>query len=350
MKILAIETSCDETAVAVIKGSGSFLVLEKNIVYSQVDIHTKYGGVVPEVAARKHAETIIPLLEEITGKNKLAGIDYLAVTAGPGLITSLILGISAAKTLAYANNKPLMPINHMEGHIYSNWLSNSELVKNPKKYFPALVLIVSGGHTELVLMKGHGQYFLLGQTLDDAVGEAYDKVAKLLNLGYPGGPIVSRLAESGDGQKYDFPRPMMDKKNFDFSFAGLKTAVLYALEKKKKLNQQDVKDVCASFQTAVTDVLTTKTFKAVKKYKVKSLLLAGGVSANSFLKASLASRAKEIDLPFFYPELKFTGDNAAMIAVAAYYNIKDKKKDILPAKKVFSLGPQSNWQLTKNKI
>lgn len=348
MKVLAIETSCDETAIALLSGNGNLLNLEKNMVYSQVDIHKKYGGVVPEVAARKHTETIIPLFEDMLGKESGQDIDYIAVTAGPGLITSLILGISAAKALAYGKNLPLVPINHMEGHIYSNWLSNDELVKNPKKYFPAMVLVVSGGHTEIILMKGHSQYYLLGQTLDDAVGEAYDKVAKLLNLGYPGGPIVSRLAESGNSEAYDFPRPMIDRKNFDFSFSGLKTAVLYALEKKKTISQQDVKDICASFQAAVVDVLTYKTFKAIDKYKVKSLMLGGGVSANSYLKDSLSSRAKDINLPFFYPELKFTGDNAAMIAAAAYYKIKSKQADILRGKKIFDLQADSNWQLTKN--
>ena len=220
MRILAIETSCDETAIAVLSGNGNLLNLEKNAIYSQINIHKKYGGVVPELAARKHTETIIPLLDSTLGKGKLKGVDYVAVTSGPGLITSLILGTSLAKTLAYSANLPLIGINHIEGHIYSNWLVNKELAQNSPKYFPALVLVVSGGHTELVLMKGYGIYQLIGQTLDDAVGEAYDKVAKLLALGYPGGLIVSRLALAGDKNKYDFPRPMISKNNFDFSSSG----------------------------------------------------------------------------------------------------------------------------------
>lgn len=349
MKILAIETSCDETAIAVLEGNGNSLHLDKDKVYSQVDIHKKYGGVVPEVAARKHADTIIPLLEDTLGSDGLGDIDYVSVTAGPGLITSLLLGITTAKTLAYGNKLPLLAINHMEGHVYSNWLSNEELVKDSQKYFPALILIVSGGHTELVLMEGHGKYKLIGQTLDDAVGEAYDKVAKLLDLGYPGGPIVSKLAQEGDSQAYDFPRPMLDKVNFDFSFAGLKTAVLYTLQKKQKINKQDVKDICASFQAAVIDVLVGKTIKTLNKYSVKSIMVAGGVSANTALKDTLAERAQEYGLPFFAPELKYTGDNAAMIAVAAYYNALNKK-NILKDQKILSVEPQSNWQLTKNKI
>jgi len=262
----------------------------------------------------------------------------------------LILGMATAKTLAFANKLPLVAVNHMEGHVYSNWLSNKELVKDSQKYFPALILVVSGGHTELVLMKGHNQYQLLGQTLDDAVGEAYDKVAKLLELGYPGGPIVSQLAEQGDEEAYDFPRPMMDKPNYDFSFSGLKTAVLYTLEKKKKINKQDINNICASFQTAATEVLVKKTIKAAQEYNVKSIMVAGGVSANKNLKVVLAKQTKEIGLPFFYPDLKYTGDNAAMIATAAYYNILSKQDNILKGQDIFDLEPKSNWQLSKNKI
>ncbi|MFA6307474.1 MAG: tRNA (adenosine(37)-N6)-threonylcarbamoyltransferase complex transferase subunit TsaD [Patescibacteria group bacterium] len=350
MKILAIESSCDETAIAILEASGHSLKLQKNLVYSQIDIHKKYGGVVPELAARKHVETIIPLVDNVLGKNKLKNMDYIAVTSGPGLITSLILGMATAKTLAFTNNLPLVAVNHIEGHIYSNWLSNSKLAKNTKKYLPALVLVVSGGHTELVLMKGYGQYKLIGQTLDDAVGEAYDKVAKLLGLGYPGGPIVSRLAEQGDKQAYDFPRPMIDKQNYNFSFSGLKTAVLYTLEKKKNITKQDINDLCASFQNAVIEVLLKKTIKAAREHNVKSIMIAGGVAANTELKKALIKESKKIKLPFFYPDLKYTGDNAAMIATAAYYNIFSKTGDILKGDKVFDLQPRSNWQLSKNKI
>jgi len=349
MKILAIESSCDETAIAVLEANKDILKLTKNAVYSQIDIHKKYGGVIPEIAARQHVETIIPLIDSTLGKGKLKGIDYVAVTSGPGLVTSLILGMATAKTLAFANGLPLLAVNHMEGHIYSNWLTSSDLVKNSVKYFPALILVVSGGHTELVLMKGHGQYQILGQTLDDAVGEAYDKVAKLLNLGYPGGPIVSRLAEQGDKQAYNFPRPMMDKANYDFSFSGLKTAVLYTLEKKKKVSQKDVKNICASFQAAAIEVLVKKTIKASLKYKVKSIMLAGGVSANKALRKTLTQASKEHNLPFFYPDLKYTGDNAAMISVAAYYNVLSKKNNILKNKRIFDLEPRSNWRLDEDR-
>jgi len=350
MRILAIESSCDETAIAILEGNGQSLKLQKNNIYSQVDLHKKYGGVVPELAARKHVETIVPLLDNALGNTRLKGVDCIAVTSGPGLVTSLILGINTAKTLAFASHIPLLPINHIEGHIYSNWLSNLKLVKDNKKYLPALVLIVSGGHTELILMKAHGDYMLLGQTLDDAVGEAYDKVAKLLNLGYPGGPIVSKLADSGNTQAYNFPRPMIDSKNYNFSFSGLKTAVLYTLEKKKRLSKDDVSDICASFQAAVTDVLLKKTIRAALKYNVKSIMIGGGVAANTYLKNHLSKVSDDNGLEFFYPDLKYTGDNAAMIATAAYYKIISKKAKLLKGSNIFDIEPQANWQLVKNKI
>lgn len=360
MRILAIESSCDETAIALLNAQSKFLNLEKNEIYSQIDIHKKYGGVIPEIAARKHLETIIPLLEDTLGKNKFKNIDYLAVTAGPGLVTSLLLGLTAAKTLAYVNKLPLVAVNHLEGHIYSNWLASGDLVKNPKKFLPALVLVVSGGHTELVLMEGYGQYQLIGQTLDDAAGEAYDKVAKLLSLGYPGGPIVSRWADKGNSQAYNLPRPMISNANFNFSFSGLKTAVLYTLEKKKNINKKDIADICASFQAAVVEVLVAKTMRAAKKHQVKSVMLAGGVAANKVLQAELAKESQKQNLPFFYPTTSHTGDNAAMIAVAAYYNIVSRSSQILPPKgrpprgrkgrDILKLEPQANWQLGENKI
>ncbi len=343
MRILAIETSCDETAICVLSDKGGDLLLEKNAVYSQIDIHKKFGGVVPEVAARKHLQTMMPLIDSTLGKDKISDIDYIAVTSGPGLITSLILGMTTAKALAYAHNLPLLPVNHIEGHIYSSWLSN----KIEAKHFPALVLVVSGGHTEIILMKGHGDYQLIGQTVDDAVGEAYDKVAKLMELGYPGGPIVSQLAEQGKSDTYKLPRPMIDNKDYGFSFSGLKTAVLYSLEKQKSIDKKDVVNMCASFQQAVIDVLVKKASKAAQEFEVKSIMLSGGVSANTALKKALDKEAKKMNLPFFYPELKFTGDNAAMIAAAAYYKIKNKQAELLKGKDIFSLEPQANWQLVK---
>ncbi len=344
-RILSLETSCYETAIAILQGNSSSLVLEKNLVYSQVNIHKKYGGVIPEVAARKHLQTILPLLNEAVGKDKLKNIDYVAVTTGPGLITSLLLGVTVAKTLAHTAQKPLLAINHLEGHIYSNWLAHKNLVSNTKKYLPAIVLIVSGGHTELVLMRGHGQYQLLGQTLDDAVGEAFDKVAKLLNLGYPGGPIVSRLAASGKRDGYALPRPMINTKDFNFSLSGLKTAVLYILEKKKIINQKDIADVCASFEQAVTEVLVKKTMLAVKKYSPQSIMLAGGVAANIKLQVDLAAAANQAGITFFAPPKSFTGDNAAMIAAAAYYQVASHLARPLRGQKLLALDPNANWQL-----
>lgn len=350
MKILALESSCDETAITLLNTSNSFLVLEKNQIYSQVDIHKKYGGVIPEIAARKHMETIIPLLEENLGKDRLKDIDYISVTSGPGLITSLLLGITVAKSLAYSNSIPLIPINHMEGHIYSNWLSNNESIKDSKKYFPSLILIISGGHTELVLMKDHGEYELLGQTVDDAVGEAFDKVAKMMNLGYPGGPIVSRLAEKGNEKEFNFPRPMINEDNYNFSFSGLKTAVLYTLEKKERINEEDKNNICSSFQKAVVDVLLKKTMKAVEEYNINSVMIAGGVSANKKIKDSINKECSKLDIPFFAPKLEYTGDNSAMIATAAYYRLESKKAKILEGKELLELKPDSNWQLVKNKL
>lgn len=336
MKILAIESSCDETSIALVQVSKAGFKLEKHLIASQIAIHKQYGGVVPEVAARKHLEVLLPLLHKSIGLPTLKTVDVVAVTAGPGLITSLMVGTETAKALAYALAKPLLPVNHMEAHIYANWLTYPELFKHDKKIFPSLALIVSGGHTELVLMTGHGKYQLIGQTLDDAAGEAFDKVAKILNLGYPGGPIVSKMAAEGNPAAIDFPRPMLDKANFDFSFAGLKTAVLYFVQKQqgvrsRKLGKEIVNDICASFQLAVCDVLIKKAERAARKYKVKSLMVVGGVSANRALRDRFTVLGEQLGLPVFCPKLEFTGDNAAMIAAAAYYHRKDK-------------GQQENWK------
>jgi len=331
MKIFAIETSCDETSFALLNVTQRGFDLQQHIIASQAAIHSQYGGVVPEVAARKHLEVLLPLLDKSIGLKAVKAADLFAVTAGPGLITSLMVGTETAKALAYACKKPLLGINHLEAHIYANWLTYPELFKEDKKIFPSLALIVSGGHTEMVLMTGHGKYQLVGQTLDDAAGEAFDKVAKILGLGYPGGPIVAKLAEQGNPQAINFPRPMMDKKNFDFSFAGLKTAVLYYVQKQKKISQQQKADICASFQAAVIDVLTTKLARAAQQYGVKSLMVVGGVSANKELRAASVRTGRDLSVPIFVPKLEFTGDNAAMIAVAAYYHRRDK-------------GQKDNWQ------
>lgn len=314
MRILAIETSCDETAMAIIDGSKDRLNVRQNIVASQMKLHAKYGGVVPEVAARKHVETIIPMLREIVEPDG-KGIDAIAVTYGPGLVPALRAGVELARTLAVMWNKPLVAVNHLEGHIYSNWLTAKEPIK-----FPALVLIVSGGHTEIVLMKKHGVYELIGETRDDAAGEAFDKVAKILGLGYPGGPAVSMMAKKGDGTRFDLPRPMLDAPNFDFSFSGLKTAVLYAWKEAGGRGAL-VSDMAASFQEAAVGVLVGKMTKAMAKTNPKTVLIAGGVAANEHLRKKLA-RAIKMQFPkvrFVVPAMKYTTDNAAMIGAAGYF-------------------------------
>jgi len=323
MRILGIETSCDETAASIIevnKKNDKIKVIS-NVVSSQIKIHQKYGGVVPEVAARNHIKNILPVINKaLTSKNK---IDAIAVTQGPGLICALLIGIETAKSLAYSWDKPIIGVNHIAGHIYSNWLENN----NPPQ-FPALALVVSGGHTELVLMKKHNQFKILGQTRDDAVGEAFDKVAKILGLGYPGGPEISKMASRRDapvGRLIKMPRPMINDKNFEFSFSGLKTSVLYQIQKDKNYKKR-IPDYCASFQQAVIDVLIKKTIKAAKKYKVKSVMLAGGVAANIELRKQLGEAVK-INLPkanYHMPNIKYTTDNAAMIAAAGYFAYKYK--------------------------
>jgi len=325
MKILGIETSCDETAASIIEVNpkNDKIKVISNVVSSQIKIHQQYGGVVPEVAARNHIKNILPVIEQtvrplsLWERGRGEGVDAIAVTRGPGLIPALIIGIETAKSLAYAWNKPIIGVNHMAGHIYSNWLEND----NPPK-FPALALVVSGGHTELVLMKGHFKFKLLGQTRDDAVGEAFDKVAKILGLGYPGGPIVSKMAGKDVALQrlIKMPRPMINDKNFEFSFSGLKTSVLYQIQKDKNYKKR-IPDYCASFQQAVVDVLIKKTILAAKQYKVRSVMLAGGVAANLELRKQLGEAVKE-NLPqtsYHAPDLKYTTDNATMIAVAGYF-------------------------------
>ncbi|MFZ2681793.1 MAG: tRNA (adenosine(37)-N6)-threonylcarbamoyltransferase complex transferase subunit TsaD [Patescibacteria group bacterium] len=315
MRILAIESSCDETAVAILTGEGEVLTLEKSIVRSQIELHETYGGVVPEVAAREHLQLMVPSLHQALASVLDGEVDLIAVTAGPGLAPALRVGVETAKALAWAWNKPLVGVCHLEGHMYAPWLGESVPM------FPALALIVSGGHTELVLMKAHGQFERLGETLDDAAGEAFDKVAKMLGLGYPGGPKVAQLAESGNAKAFDFPRAMLDKDNLVFSFAGLKTSVLYTLRKHEdQLNDPKFKaDIAASFQEAVVDVLVKKTLRAIGQVKPASVILAGGVAANLALRARLDEACSSVDVPLFVPEFQYAMDNAAMIAVAGYF-------------------------------
>ncbi len=332
MKILAIESSCDETAIALLERKGDGVYVEKNSVYSQVATHAEFGGVVPEVAARLHVEKILPMLAKDVPHNG-EGIDAIAVTAGPGLAPALRVGVETAKTLAWAWNKPLIPISHLEGHIYANWLvtpgaqeQKTALENFTPPTLPALALVVSGGHTELIMMRAHGDFERIGETLDDAAGEAFDKVANMLKLGYPGGPKVSALAKEGDAAAYNFPRAMLDRDNFDMSFSGLKTSVLYTLRSNddKLEDDQFKKDICASFEQAVVDVLVKKTIKAAKKFQPKTVLLAGGVAANSALRERLAEEVQKLGIAFIPPERAYTMDNAAMIGAAAAFRADQK--------------------------
>lgn len=339
MLILGIETSCDETAGAVLKDNEKIL---SSIIFSQNKLHSPYGGVVPEVAARKHIEIIIPVISEALSKAKidLKEIDLIAVTTGPGLITSLMIGVDTAKALAFSLKKPIVGINHLEAHIYSNFLPPQEL---KKEFFPLLCLVVSGGHTELVLMRNFNDYKNIGGTRDDAAGESFDKVAKLLKIGYPGGPIISKLADLGNSKAFAFPRPMIKSEDFDFSFSGLKTDVLRLVKKRKgRFSDQEIKNICASFQAAVVDVLVTKVIKAAQKYKIKNIALAGGVAANKLLRKRLKEALDKSvsDLRLFLPQLEFCTDNAAMVALAGYYRAKRNELD-----QVFKIKAEANLDL-----
>jgi N6-L-threonylcarbamoyladenine synthase len=320
MRILAIETSCDETAVALLEGEGEQVRILASKVRSQIDIHAVYGGVVPEVAAREHAELMLPLLQGVVSQGG-DGVDAVAVTNGPGLAPALRVGVEAAKGLAWSWGKPLVPVCHLEGHIYASWLGERGEPAERAPEFPAVALVVSGGHTELVLMKGHGDFERLGETLDDAAGEAFDKVATMLGLGYPGGPKLAALAEGGNDMAVPLPRPMVQSGDYRFSFSGLKTAVLYVLREQEALMGDAAfrKDLAASFQRAVTDVLVAKTKLAAQRTGAKSVILAGGVAANVALRQALAEMCAEVGVRLHVPPFAFSLDNAAMIAVAGYF-------------------------------
>ncbi len=370
--ILSIETSCDETAAAVLEITSPNLSLKKernntkipllakeglrevwpqiktlsSVVKSQISIHKSFGGVVPEAAARAHVKYIRPVVEQALSASRLAlsTIDYIAVTHGPGLLPSLLVGVEFAKALSFATGKPLIPVNHMLGHLYSPFgkigVSASRHIGS---LFPMISLIVSGGHTMIVLQKNIKNYKVLGQTVDDAAGEAFDKVAKMLNLPYPGGPEVSRLAADGNPKAINFPRPMINDKSYNFSFSGLKTAVLYYLRAKgqglgaksnslspTRLALSAKADICASFQQAAVDVLVAKTFRAVKEFKAKSVSLSGGVAANALLRnklqaTCLAGRqaSRELQANFFAPAKNLCTDNAEMIGLAAAFMLKN---------------------------
>jgi N6-L-threonylcarbamoyladenine synthase len=351
MRILGIETSCDETSLALLNLNRGKLKIESIIISSQTKLHARLGGVVPELAARRHNETIVPLLHDALNQAKVkpSQIDLMAVTSGPGLITALQVGVETAKTLAAAWHKPLLGINHIEGHLVSPFLSptNWPLVSKASTW-PAVALVISGGHTELYLMRSLGQRKFLGKTLDDAAGEAFDKVAKMLKLPYPGGPQVAKLALQGNKQAFTFPRPLLKNNDYNFSFSGLKTAVLYTLQKYQtaQITTKLKADICASFQQASLDVLINKTLRAAKQYKARSIIVSGGVSANQALRQELTKQVK-IDMPnvkLFFPELSFTGDNAAMIALAAAIKIKNFKPNKL-IKSWQKLQANANWEL-----
>ncbi len=371
MNILAIESSCDETAAAVVSDGRNVL---SNVVASQVDLHAKYGGVVPEVAARVHVQAIIPTIKEALNAAKLdwPQIDAIAVTQGPGLVGSLIAGIETARTLAILKDKPLIAVNHLEGHVYANWIvgkisnfqsaisnqiqnkkSHSEAMKNPNlntqypihntvPQFPLVALVVSGGHTMLIYMKRHYNFQIVGATRDDAAGEAFDKVAALLALPYPGGPNISKLAENGNADKYEFPvidltpEPKRGKDGFlvypkpslDFSLSGLKTSVLNIVKQCQShtgcgIESKTKADIAASFQKTLVDTLVQNNQRAIAQYKPKSFILSGGVAANPLLRSGLEKLCKELKVEFHMPDLNYCTDNAAMIGAAAYYKQKE---------------------------
>jgi N6-L-threonylcarbamoyladenine synthase len=380
MLILGIETSCDETSLALLEEKKGSLVVKENIVSSQIKIHSEYGGVVPEVAARKHVETIFSILGEFTSNDLRKKIDVISVASGPGLITSLLVGAEVARTISYVWRKPLVSVNHVISHIYANWLApisnlKSQISNLKSIEFPVLCLVVSGGHTELVLMNGHRKFRVIGRTLDDAAGECFDKCAKILGLGYPGGPAIAQEAEKFVIARSDrrerrgnllvsrigggcfaplrsarndmcLPRPMINTPDFNFSFSGLKTAVLYKVrdlaETRGGLPIEFRSWLAFEIQEAITEVSVSKTIKAAKKYKVKTIMLAGGVAANKRLRERLgaAVRVEMPDVRYQMPDIKYCTDNAAMVAAAGYFYAKNKK--FTPWEK---LKVDPNWEL-----
>ncbi len=312
--ILGIETSCDETSAAVVADGRTVM---SNIISSQVPVHQKFGGVVPEIASRKHVELITSVIREALNEARVdfEDLSAVAVTYGPGLVGALLVGVSAAKALAYTLDLPLVGINHIEGHIYANFLAN------PSLEFPMICLVVSGGHTDLVYLESHGSFKLLGRTRDDAAGEAFDKVARAMGLGYPGGPLVDRLAAAGGNPvALDFPRAYLENDSLDFSFSGLKSSALNYLNNAAMKNEEvSQADLAASFQQAVVDVLVDKALAAAQRYNVKTVLLAGGVAANTRLRNDLSEKANHLGVIVKYPPPVLCTDNAAMVACAGYY-------------------------------
>jgi len=319
--VLGVETSCDETSVSIVKDGKEVL---SNVVLSQIDIHREYGGVVPEIASREHVKGITYVFDKALRDAKVnyEDIGLIAVTKGPGLIGSLLIGVNAAKVISLNYNIPIVGVHHIAGHIYANYIDNG-------MEFPLLALVVSGGHTELILMNEHYDFNRLGETQDDAVGEAYDKVARVLGLPYPGGPVVDKMAKTGR-DVYNFPRPMIDSGDFNFSFSGLKSHIINLHHNMQQRNETiNIENFCASFQEAVTDVLVAKTIKAKEQYKVKQVIVAGGVAANSGLRKKMKSMIN--DIPVYFPNMDYCTDNAAMIASAGYFQYKkyNKADDLL---------------------
>ncbi|MEM6822214.1 MAG: tRNA (adenosine(37)-N6)-threonylcarbamoyltransferase complex transferase subunit TsaD [Verrucomicrobiota bacterium] len=337
MRVLGIETSCDETSVALLEHTENQLKLEAHLVASQLEHHRPYGGVVPEVATRQHLKQLDPMVDRILKSQgrSLEDVDLIAVTQGPGLASSLMVGFCYAQGLALASSISVLGINHMEGHLFSPFLSH-----NCAPVFPHLSLIVSGGHTMLVYVKEPWNYKIIGRTRDDAVGEAFDKVAKLLGLAYPGGPEVEKRAQMGDDQRYAFPRSMLHSGDYAFSLSGLKTSVRYALQKQDKVTASTINDFCASFQKAVIDVLVGKTEKAIHSLGVKTLTLSGGVSCNRTLADALERMCRQSDVRFLGTIPEFSTDNAAMIAYAAALRERDQVSSM---NKGLDIDP--NWQL-----
>lgn len=358
MIILAIESSCDDTSVALLNATDDGIIVIEQKTASQIDIHKKYGGVVPEVAARRHADVILPVVEEVMGSHGKP--DAIAVTSGPGLVTGLMVGIEVAKSLSYLWHVPLLGTNHIDGHIHSVYLGPPGEQKKVSIKFPALCLVVSGGHTELIFMKDHGDYQKIGSTRDDAAGEAFDKVAKLLKLEYPGGPKISAYAKTGNTNAIPFPRPMIDSGDYDFSFSGLKTAALYWLKEHSlqttkinpfgalavwfgtKKDEPTINDFCASIEQAIVDVLVKKTVKAINEFKPASLILGGGVSNNQKLRTALLAEAGSLlgEGHVHIPEQIYTMDNAAMIGAAAYFRLKKGEQTSWK-----DIQPEPNWKV-----
>ena len=328
--ILGIETSCDETSVSIVKNGNTEIA---TVVLTQIDIHKDFGGVVPEIASRHHVKNITMVIDECLEKANMIinDIDGIAVTYGPGLIGSLLIGVEAAKTLAYVNNKPLIPVNHMSGHIYAN-----ELVKPLS--FPLIALVISGGHTELIYMKDHYNFEKIGGTLDDAVGECYDKVARVVNIAYPGGPTIDKWAHEGSNS-YNLPLPLNDN-SYDFSFSGLKSAVINLVHNEEQRgNEIRKKDLATSFQNTVIEIITKKTMKALKDYNVNNLIVAGGVAANKGIREKLEKLCQKDNINLSFPDIKYCTDNAAMIAASGYHAY------MLGHRADLSLNPKSSLEL-----